>query len=356
MNNLSSGPSSGSAPSRRKKKKKYRINKRKLLRAILLFLLLIAALSFGISKAVSALRKAAEEEEQPQVTAQTQQPEPVRVVTLSEQFKNSPGFTVIGSEIASNYSVLINADTKEIIAGKNINEKIYPASMTKVLALLTAAENCTDWSGTVNFSRSVEEYCFVNKCSVVGYERNEVVLLSETPYGTILSSGADATVTMAEHVAGTHEAFVDLMNQTAKSLGLGMSTHFSNSVGIYADDHYTTVRDMAVIMYAAMRNSFCKEVLTTRTFETAPTENHPDGQVLTNLFLLRVGTKDPGSVKVTAAKTGYVGEAGFCAVSYGEAEDGTPYICVTADSTGVWQTVIDHAAIYKNYVPQAEAQ
>lgn len=338
-----------------RKKKRVRINKKKAARALVLLLILIAVLAFGIRSAVKAVGKLLDEKRQSQISDEPANYEPPEIKTLAEEFIDAASVKAIGDDIVSKYSVLINAKTKEIVAEKNSRDRIYPASMTKVLALLTAAENCESWEGTMNMERDVEEYCFVNKCSVVGYERGELIKIDELPYGTILSSGADATISMAVHTAGSHEAFADLMNKKAESLGIGASSHFQNSVGIFADDHYTTVKDMAVIMYAAMGNAFCRKVLTTQSFETDPTENHPKGQVLLNLFLSRISTKDSGSLTVIGAKTGYVGEAGFCAVSYAEDEDGTPYICVTADSSGVWQTVIDHANIYKHYVKQEPA-
>ena len=100
-----------------------------------------------------------------------------------------------------------------------------------------------------------------------------------------------------------------------------------------------------------------REVLGARTYETAATTDHPEGQILSNWFLRRIEDKDTGGITVTGAKTGYVVESGNCAASYGEAADGHRYICVTADAASSWLAIYDHAALYKAYCsPDAAAE
>ena len=82
--------------------------------------------------------------------------------------------------------------------------------------------------------------------------------------------------------------------------------------------------------------------------------HHPEGQVLSNLFSRRIQYQDTGSVTVSAAKTGYVEESGFCAASYGTTTDGREYLCVTGKSTGTQQSIKDHAELYRTYCPKAE--
>lgn len=103
-----------------------------------------------------------------------------------------------------------------------------------------------------------------------------------------------------------------------------------------------------------MDNDLCREVLGARTYETLPTADHPEGQILSNWFLRRIEDKDTGGIEVTGAKTGYVVESGNCAASCGETADGRRYICVTADAYSSWRAIYDHVALYKTYCSPAD--
>ena len=167
-------------------------------------------------------------------------------------------------------------------------------------------------------------------------------------------SGADAAVGLAVYVAGSHESFVEQMNEKAKELGLSDGAHFTNCVGLYNEAHKCTVYDMALIMKAAMDDPLCREVLNARTYETAPTEYHPQGQVLSNWFLRRIEDRDNGGIQVIGAKTGYVVQSGSCAVSSGEDGDGRCYIVATGDAAGSWNCIYDHTLLYHDYCAKTD--
>ena len=251
--------------------------------------------------------------------------------------------------LPSTYAVVIDRATGDILAEKNSDTVISPASMTKIMTLLVAAENLKSLDDTASITIDITDYCFVNDCSVVGYALGEVATVRELLYGTILPSGADAALALAIYVAGSHEAFVELMNEKAEELGIADTTHFTNCVGLYNEDHHCTVRDMAVILNAAMENELCREVLDARTYETVPTPEHPDGQILSNWFLRRIEDKDTGDIDVIGAKTGYVMQSGNCAASCGRDGDGNEYICVTGNAYSSWRAIYDHVELYKNY-------
>jgi len=255
----------------------------------------------------------------------------------------------IDTTVTSEYAVLAELNTGNIVAAKNAEAKIYPASMTKILTLLVAMENITDTSGTYTMNIEITDYCFVNDCSVVGYMLDEKIPIEELFYGCILSSGADACLALADLAAGSHEAFVDLMNAKLKELGLSETSHFTNCVGIHNKEHYSTVQDMAIMLKAALENERCREVLSTAVYNSAPTEHHPEGQVLSNWFLRRIEDKDTGDITVCSAKTGYVLESGNCAASYGEDSNGKGYLCVTGKASSNWQAIYDHVALYEKY-------
>lgn len=252
------------------------------------------------------------------------------------------------AEISSSYAILIDLQNDTILAEKAADTVINPASMTKVLTLLVAAENLKSLEDTFTMTLEVSDYCYVNGCSVVGLMPDETVTVRDLLYGTILPSGADAAMGLAISVAGSHEAFVELMNEKLEELGLSDTAHFTNCVGLYDEDHHCTVYDMAMILKAAMDNPLCREVLSAHTYEMPPTEQHPEGQTLSNWFLRRIEDHDQEqAVRAVGAKTGYVVQSGSCAVSWGEDAAGNRYICATGDAGSSWQAIYDHAALYK---------
>ena len=262
---------------------------------------------------------------------------------------------IYSEEVISTHAVLVDVESDTIIAAKGAYDRICPASMTKVLTVLVAAEAIEkeDLNDTFTMTLEITDYAYVNDCSYVGFLDGEVVTVRDLFYGTVLPSGGDAAVGLATYVAGSHEEFVEMMNAKLEELGLADRAHFTNCVGLYDTNHYCTLYDMAVIMEAAMENELCREVLSAHTYTTTPTTQHPEGIEISNWFLRRIEDKDTGGL-VVGAKTGYVDEAGSCAVSYETYADGTPYICVTAGSTSSWRCIYDHVEIYNNYVPTGE--
>lgn len=259
---------------------------------------------------------------------------------------------IVSEEVISSHAILVDESTDTVIAQKGATERISPASMTKVLTVLTAAELIPEEKLDDTFTMTLEitDYAYVNDCSCVGFLKDEQVTVRDLFYGTILPSGADAAVGLAFYAAGSHEAFVEKMNEKLQELGLAQTTHFTNCVGLYDEAHYSTVYDMAIIMKAAMQNPLCREVLSAHTYTTTPTPEHPDGIVISNWFLRRIEDKDTGG-EVIGAKTGFVVQSKNCAVSYGSFAGGTPYICATAGSSSSWRCIYDHVEIYTRYIP-----
>jgi D-alanyl-D-alanine carboxypeptidase (penicillin-binding protein 5/6) len=268
-------------------------------------------------------------------------------------YANRTDATVWPSEddVTSTYAVLINESTNEIVAAKNEDTIVSPASMTKILTVLVAAEHIEDLDDTFTITLDITDYAYVHDCSSVGFLNEETVTVRDLFYGTILPSGGDAAVALATYVAGSQEEFVDMMNEKLEELGLSETAHFTNCIGLYDPDHYCTVYDMAMILKAAVENDWCREVLSAHTYTTTSTEQHPDGITISNWFLRRIEDKDTGG-EVLCAKTGFVAQSRNCAASYFISEDGTPYICVTADAASNWRCIYDHVALYSNYAKE----
>ena len=194
----------------------------------------------------------------------------------------SSGSYILSEDTQSTYALLVNLDNGKVVASREGNEKIYPASMTKILTLLVAVEHLDNIDNTFTMTREIGDFVFGHECSVVGFEVDEVIPIKDLLYGTILPSGGDAAMCLAEYIAGSQEAFVDMMNEKLIELGLSDTAHFTNCIGIYNDDHYCTLKDMAMILKAAEENELCHEVLNARTYHTSPTANHPDGMQISN--------------------------------------------------------------------------
>lgn len=258
--------------------------------------------------------------------------------------------TVFPSEeyATSLYSILIDASTGDIVAQRDAKTRMYPASMTKIMTLLVAVENIKTLDDVVYVSQEAADWSYTNDGSAVNWSVGERLTVKDLLYGTILSSGADASYDLAMYVAGSQEAFVDLMNAKCEELGISGTTHFTNCAGFYNDNHYTTAYDMAMIIKAAVENDLCREVMSAHTYTTPSTVEHPEGILISNWFLRRIEDKDSRGL-VLCAKTGFVNQSGNCAASYMISNSGRPYICVTGHAHSAWRAIYDHVGLYYNY-------
>ena len=255
-------------------------------------------------------------------------------------------------EIDSGFAALIAPKSGRILASKNADARMYPASMTKVMTLLVAYENITDVKETFTVTSTIIDPLYRANASLAGFSPGETVTVLDLMYGTILPSGAEAAVSLAIHVAGSEEAFVRLMNDKAKELGL-KDTHFTNCSGLHNADHYSTAVEIAMIMDCAMQHELCRKILSTYQYTTPFTNKHPEGVSMTSTMLSRMYGDEPAGVTITAGKTGYTTEGGQCLVSYGTNDTtGEEYILVTAKADGKFEPVFDAIALYSDYTKE----
>lgn len=291
-----------------------------------------------------------------QSTASTQQSTQTIAATTQQTTnyfqQQSQGFLrtamTLKPEVNANFAILVDADAGLVVAEKNGSAKMYPASMTKVMTLLVACEHITDLNEKLEITQDIVDYVKKEGASNCGFKAGEQVTMLDLLYGLILPSGADAALALVRRIAGSEEQFVALMNQKAQQLGISATTHFTNCTGLYNDNHYSTAEDMAIIMRAASQNSVAATILTTRSYTTQANNKRSTGLSFSNLFLKRIDTQTTGG-QVNFAKTGYVAKAGNCAVSYFTAASGRHYICVTGKTSGAWNVVSAHAALYSQY-------
>lgn len=255
----------------------------------------------------------------------------------------------IGSSIDSKYAVVFDLDENRIVAEKNADAQVYPASMTKIMTLLVCAEHLPDLTEKLTITQDIVDYINAHDASNCGFAAGEQVTVKDLLYGVIMPSGADAVMALTRRIAGSDAAFVEMMNQKAKELGLSDGAHFVNATGLYNAEHHLTVKDVAQILNAAMANATAREVLSAHTYQTENTNKHSSGIKFSNLFLRRIEDQKLGGATVVAAKTGYVSQSMFCAASYGTSASGKHYIVVTDHGSSTWQCIYDQAALYSAY-------
>ena len=259
--------------------------------------------------------------------------------------------------MSANTAILVDADTNEIVAGYNYEKKIYPASLTKILTLLVAAENIQDMDATYKFTSDDIDPLIEDNASRAGFEADETVTMEDLLYSAILVSGADGTTGLANAVAGSEEKFVELMNAKIQELGL-TGTNFVNASGLHNKNHYSTAIDIAVLTKAAMDNETCRKVLTTTSYTTSKTKQHKDGIELTSIIAQRIegyyidcdgdGEADDG-ISIEGGKTGFTDEAKYTLSTILD-DNGHTYICVTTKSKDELKSVEDQIAIYEKYL------
>ena len=255
----------------------------------------------------------------------------------------------IGSEVNANYAVVFDLDQGTILGEKNSSVSMNPASMTKVMTLLVAVENLPDLEKKITITQDIVDYVKARGASNCGFVAGEQVRVKDLLYGVILPSGADAVLALAKEIAGSEAGFVALMNKKAQDLGLSSDCKFQNATGLYHSTHHMNVKDIGEIMAAAMRNSIAREVLSTENYQIPATNKHENGIKLTNLFVQRIKGQDTGGASVTMAKTGFVRQSMFCAVSSGKGANGKNLLVVTGYSSSTWQCIKDHATLYKRF-------
>ena len=221
--------------------------------------------------------------------------------------------------------------------------------MTKVLTILTAAQNIEDPEASFTVEQQLIDSHYRAGATITGYRAGDVCALKDLFYGAALRSAADATSGLAIAAGGTEEDFVVLMNDLCAQLQLSENAHFTNASGLFNSAHTCTARDMAAIMRAAMANELCAKVLSTPLYVTPATDAEPEGLTFQNKYLSWFLEKQPEGFEVQACKSGYVAQAQNCLVSYGVNAAGEHFICVTAKAHNAETMMGDHRMLYSTY-------
>jgi D-alanyl-D-alanine carboxypeptidase len=216
-------------------------------------------------------------------------------------------------------AVLYEMTTGTMVYAKNPDEQMYPASLTKIMTCLLALEmgNLDDMVKTSE--TAIEEISWDS--TSIDLEPGEEMSLRNLLYSLMVESANDAANVIAEHIAGSKEAFADLMNKKAAQLGC-TGTHFANAHGLHDENHYTTARGMAKITLAALEYDEFREIYSTGRY-VVPETNLRGERILnsTNYLIANDIIDFYYEPLITGGKTGYTSAAGRCLVSTAESEE-----------------------------------
>lgn len=239
-------------------------------------------------------------------------------------------------DLHSACAILVRLSDKAVLMQKQGDERIYPASLTKMMTAVVAIENIPDLQKKIELSSSLFQPLYKADASMAGFLPGEKVRAIDLLYGALLPSGAECCIGLADEISGSEESFVKKMNEKADRLGMS-NTHFANSTGLQNENHYSTVKDLSLLLDYALQNQTFREIFTSSRHSTAATNKHPDGITFTST--LSQSLKDhtlPGG-EILGGKTGFTDEAGLCLASLAQI-GGKEYILVTAGAEGDHKT------------------
>lgn len=168
-----------------------------------------------------------------------------------------------GIEISAGQAILIDGDTGRVLYEKSADERAYPASTTKIMTSLITLEVLREHASPIAQKVKIPAEAEGIEGSSMYLEAGEMISIEDLMYGLMLISGNDAAVALSCIIGGKQERFVKMMNSKAKELGCD-NTHFKNPNGLFDEEHYTTVRDMAIIAREAMKDSTFRKIVSTK--------------------------------------------------------------------------------------------
>lgn len=235
--------------------------------------------------------------------------------------------------VAAEGAVLLDAATGQVLYGKNQDQQFYPASITKVMTALVVLERC-NLNDIVTFSETATTNLESGAVSL-GISAGDQLTVEQCLYGLLLKSANEIGNGLAEHVAGSVEAFADLMNAKARELGC-RNTHFVNPHGLNDENHKTTPYDMALIMRAALQNETFRKIDTTRTYEF-PATKKAAARTITMGHKMMYPSDSRYYEGIIGGKTGYTSKAGNTLVT-GAERNGVRLIAVVMKASGTHYT------------------
>ncbi len=270
------------------------------------------------------------------------------LVAPDRRTANPTGIPVDLDRLNSPNAILVDLNSEKVLVEHNSSERIYPASLTKIMTAILAIENTPDLDQTLIFLPELFQDLYSQNASMAGFQPGEEVKYKDALYGILLPSGAECCLAFADAIAGSESEFVEMMNRKAEKLGM-KNTHFRNTTGLHDDDHYSTVKDISILLQYALKNDVFRTVFTSSRYSTTPSNSHPDGFTFRSTMFKNMDSSEVPGGEILGGKTGYTGEAGLCLASLASV-NGNEYILVTAHADGTHQTeqlhIMDAVNVY----------
>lgn len=252
----------------------------------------------------------------------------------------------------SRYMLLADLEDGRQIIQSGADERIYPASLTKIMTVLISIENLPDLNEWIPLREEMVHSFSESGASMAGFYPGESVRAEDLLYAAMLTSGAEATAGLAERTAGSQDAFTVLMNQKAAELGM-KDTHYTNPTGLHDPEQYTTLNDVYTLLSTALGNDTFREVFYTMEYSIAETSYWQEGIHLRSTLLQKLDMIEESLTDgvFLGGKTGTTDEAGLCLASAARIRD-RDYLLITAKADytidGPAYNVIDAVNIYNS--------
>lgn len=231
-----------------------------------------------------------------------------------------PNAYALDFDVVSKNVVFYNLNDDTVLYEKGSNDRVSIASLTKITTGIVAIENIKDINETVTLTYADFAGLVETNAAQAGFYVGETVTYKDLLYALLLPSGADAAQALARNVAGSNEAFVELMNNKAQELGLE-NTHYVNTTGLDDYGHYSSMVDVATIFKYALKNEIFKEIITTRSYTTS------DGYLTFKSHVINT-FNTMGIDYILGGKTGTTDDAGLCLATIASYND-VDYMLVT---------------------------
>ena len=229
-------------------------------------------------------------------------------------------------------ALLYDIKNQKVIYSERVNDQLFPASTTKIMTAYLALKY-GDLNEYVTISKNATKV--PSDSSTAHLQEGDILTLKDLLYALMLPSGNDSAVAIAEHISGSVDEFVELMNQEANALGAS-NTHFTNPHGYQNKEHYTTAYDLYLIFNECIKNETFLKIISSRSYDVVITQADGTSRLVTwpqsNQFVSG-GREVPKGITIVGGKTGNTFDAGSCILLYGHDSKETPFITIIMGAT-----------------------
>ena len=229
-------------------------------------------------------------------------------------------------------ALLYDIENKNVMYSERVNDKLFPASTTKILTAYVALKY-GDLNEYVTVSKNATKV--PSDSSTAHLQAGDILTLKDLLYALMLPSGNDSAVAIAEHISGSVDEFVTLMNKEANALGAS-NTHFTNPHGYQDKEHYTTAYDLYLIFNECIKNETFLKIISSTSYDAVITQADGTSRLVTwpqsNQFVTGARIV-PKGLTLFGGKTGNTFDAGSCILLYGHDSKQTPFITIIMGAT-----------------------